>query len=131
MAAARGNIAGVGIDIVAIDRVWTLWVENHSRFKECILTELEIELMPFGRLKREEHLATRFAAKEATIKVLSLSNSVPYELNDIEVVGDRQVTVQVAGHLRARAEALGFGKITGSCSVAGRIAVAVVMGESA
>ncbi|GAA3409929.1 holo-ACP synthase [Paenibacillus hodogayensis] len=64
-------IAGVGIDLLDIDRVKRLLAQPHGeRFVERVLTprERELALRRAGRLA--EFVAGRFAAKEAVVKAL-------------------------------------------------------------
>lgn len=71
-------IIGIGIDIVPIDEFRKA---NHKgRIAEFFLTKEEISLIP--KKRTDEHLASRFAAKEAVIKAF------PHKLepHDFEII---------------------------------------------
>jgi len=61
-------VKGIGIDIIEVDRVKKLAEEN-PRFLERIFTEREISYCSEKRNKYQ-HLAARFAAKEAFFKAI-------------------------------------------------------------
>ena len=69
-------IAGVGIDIVDIDR-FERSLERTPRLKMKLFTEAE-------RIKSIQSLAARFAAKEALIKALNAENGILW--HEAEVV---------------------------------------------
>jgi len=78
-------MTSVGVDIVDVDRIRDLHQRYGSRFLDRVFTELEIEYSFRSRGNRVfEHLAARFAAKEAVIKALGYR--VP--LRSIEVTND-------------------------------------------
>lgn len=64
------QIAGIGIDMVELERIEHLWQKKQERFISRILSEAERQV--FHRLpserRRLEFLAGRFAAKEAFAK---------------------------------------------------------------
>ena len=60
-------MAGVGVDIVEIDRVKNIRLLR--RFAEYFLTPMEVAVFD-GRIDKVAFIASRFAAKEATIKAL-------------------------------------------------------------
>lgn len=75
------NIEGVGLDLVAVERIERmvdLWGE---KFLNRIYTEKEIEYC-LPKKRKYEHLAGRFAAKEAYIKAAGAKLS----WKEIEVV---------------------------------------------
>lgn len=79
------RMTSVGVDIVDVDRIRDLHQRYGSRFLDRVFTELEIEYSFRSRGNRVfEHLAARFAAKEAVIKALGYR--VP--LRSIEVTND-------------------------------------------
>ena len=61
-------VIGVGIDIIEVERVRKL-AEKHPRFLERIFTSREIKYCMQKRNKYQ-HLAARFAAKEAFFKAI-------------------------------------------------------------
>ena len=61
-------IAGIGIDIIDVERVKKL-AEKNPRFLKRIFTDREISYCQKKRNKHQ-HLAARFAAKEAFFKAI-------------------------------------------------------------
>ncbi|MGA1822969.1 MAG: holo-ACP synthase [Thermoplasmatota archaeon] len=79
----RGEVAGVGIDIVDVDNMEKL-LSGRSRSR--IFTSGELVYCD-GKENPILHLSGRFAAKESVIKALSLSRDSGLILKDIEIVG--------------------------------------------
>ena len=121
-------IIGIGVDIVEIERI-RLALENPKtgeRFRERVFTADEIAYCSRRRFGHESY-AARFAAKEAMIKVLG------------EAVGWREIEVarttdppelRLHGRARARADALGIGRVFLSLSHTAELAIAYVVAES-
>lgn len=84
-------IIGIGIDVVAIDRIRQA-MEHNSRFLERILTERERQT-----LLTPERVAGRWAAKEALSKALPRLN----HWHDVEVMNGLtgEPVVTLAAHL--------------------------------
>jgi holo-[acyl-carrier protein] synthase len=61
-------IIGIGVDIIEVERIQRL-AEKSPRFLERVFTPKEIEYSN-GKKNRYQHLAARFAAKEAFFKAL-------------------------------------------------------------
>ncbi len=61
-------IVGLGIDITELDRIKSSLEKFGERFMNTFLTEKEIKLVP--KVNNIQHLAARFAAKEAAVKAL-------------------------------------------------------------
>lgn len=61
-------IIGIGVDIIDVGRIQKLAEEN-PRFLKRVFTPEEIEYCS-GKANRYQHLAARFAAKEAFFKAL-------------------------------------------------------------
>jgi len=61
-------IVGVGIDIIEVARIQRA-VEKNPRFCDRVFTEREVRYCE-GKKNRFQHLAARFAAKEAFFKAL-------------------------------------------------------------
>lgn len=80
------RIVGIGIDIVKIDRFSNINLEKDKKFLERLFTQKEIEYC-FSRSNPSQHLATRFAGKEAVIKALDLNKKeLLIEYKDIEIL---------------------------------------------
>lgn len=121
-------IIGIGVDIVEIERIRAA-LENPKtgeRFRQRVFTDGEIAYCS-RRRRAHESYAARFAAKEATIKVLG------------EAVGWREIeiartngppVIHLHGRARARADALGIVRLFLSLSHSAELAIAYVIGES-
>ncbi len=93
--------SGVGIDLLEIDRLERA-LERHPRLAERVFTAGEREYAA-SRARPARHLAARFAAKEAVVKALGLSEG--FGLGEIEVVAGEPPTVSLSG--RAERAAVG------------------------
>jgi holo-[acyl-carrier protein] synthase len=69
-------VFGIGIDIIEIDRIQTSIEKYGDHFLNKIYTPSEIEYC-FGKTNKYQHLAARFAAKEAVYKALSSETDEP------------------------------------------------------
>ncbi|MCB5363299.1 holo-ACP synthase [Pusillimonas sp. CC-YST705] len=74
-------IAGIGTDVVRVERIARAYERQGERFARRILGEQELEVF-HGRLQRDasrgmRYLATRFAAKEAFSKAIGLGMHSP------------------------------------------------------
>lgn len=74
-------IAGVGIDLIKMDRIDRAWQRHPDRFPEKILGQDELKVFRAraarDRLRGVRYLATRFAAKEAFSKAIGLGMHTP------------------------------------------------------
>jgi holo-[acyl-carrier protein] synthase len=80
------RIIGNGVDIIEVSRVKNAINRYGKNFLERIFTEKELENAREHN-QRFQHLAGRFAAKEAVFKALSRSR---LNFRDVEVLNDRQ-----------------------------------------
>lgn len=78
-------IAGLGVDIVEIDRMRAA-LERHPRLRERCFSEEERAYCD-ARNRPEVHYALRFAAKEAVLKALG-TGFAGMRFTDVEVVRD-------------------------------------------
>jgi holo-[acyl-carrier protein] synthase len=78
-------ILGHGIDIVETDRIRRLIEEHGERFLERVYTKIEQDHAAKSTKRRIEHLAGRFAAKEAVLKVLGTGWRGGIAWTDIEI----------------------------------------------
>jgi holo-[acyl-carrier protein] synthase len=85
--------AGVGIDLLEIDRLERA-LRRHPRLAERIFTAAERSYAA-ARARPARHLAARFAAKEAVVKALGLSQGLG--LCEIEVVGGKPPRIRLTG----------------------------------
>ncbi len=80
-------IHGIGTDIVAVGRIEKAWQKHGDSFLDKILTVPEIEYC-LGKTNQAQHLAGRFAAKEAVLKALGTGLSQGISWQEIEVSSD-------------------------------------------
>lgn len=90
MAALPGSVAGIGTDIVRLDRIVNAYERQPSRFARRILGEQELAVFQ-SRLARDasrgmRYLATRFAAKEAFSKAIGLGMHSPMSWARMQVL---------------------------------------------
>jgi holo-[acyl-carrier protein] synthase len=80
-------VLGIGIDIIEIDRIKKSIDKYGDSFLNKIYTNMEIE---YSLLKanKYQHLAARFAAKEAIAKALSYSGENGFNWQDIEIYNE-------------------------------------------
>jgi holo-[acyl-carrier protein] synthase len=76
-------IRGVGVDIIEITRVGDLTARYGERFLRKIFTPAEIQYCT-SRHHAAQHLAARFAAKEALSKALATGWTGTFRWTDIE-----------------------------------------------
>lgn len=125
-------ILGHGVDIVEVARVGRLLDDHAERFIERCFTPSEVGHAGDGP-RRLEHLAGRFAAKEAVLKALATGLTQGIAWTDIEVVpeGSGAPTVRLSGMAARIASDRGISRIWLSISHISTHAVAsaVAVGE--
>ena len=116
-----------GVDIIEIPRIRRVFEHYGDRFLRRIYTDREIAYCR----GRAPQLASRFAAKEATMKALG-TGVRGIRWRDIEVVRGRGQAprIELHGTARARADRLGLTDIALSLSHSREFAVASVVGDS-
>ncbi len=116
-----------GVDIIEIHRIKRVFEQYGDRFLYRIYTEREIAYCR----GRAPQLASRFAAKEATMKALG-TGVRGIRWRDIEVVRGRGQAprIELHGTAQARADRLGLTDIALSLSHSREFAVASVVGDS-
>lgn len=92
---------GLGIDIVKVGRIESLVEKWGEKFLYRVFTEREIDYC-LSRSRRFEHLAGRFAAKEALIK--AMENKVAW--TDIEILSTSEGSPRVELHIEEKREDL-------------------------
>lgn len=105
-------ILGHGIDLVDVARIKGLLERHGERFERRIYTEDELAYCNAQVKRRPEHLAARFAAKEAILKALGTGLSGGISWTELEVVRLPSGQPVVLLHGRA-AEIAGARGITG------------------
>ncbi len=116
-----------GVDIIEIERVKRVYAQYGDRFLRRIYTDVEAAYCR----GRAPQLASRFAAKEAVMKLLG-TGVRGVRWRDIEVVRGRgqAPSIRLHGTAIARAERIGLTDIAVSLSHSREFAVASVVGES-
>lgn len=103
-------IVGHGIDIVETERIRRLTLEHGQRFLDRCFTPAEQSYCNRNEKRRFEHLAGRFAAKEAILKVIGTGWSGGIAWTDIEILPSAagQPLVTLTGETLAIAQRLGI-----------------------
>jgi holo-[acyl-carrier protein] synthase len=134
-------LTAIGLDLVEIRKVKRLWDRHGNRISGLIFTDRELKELhrkdmsglSLGAALSERQaslLAAKFAAKEATIKVLSLPYDLEYKFSDIEIVGLETFSVELFGSLPDYAEKRGIKQLMGGSATSDLMAVAIVIGGS-
>jgi holo-[acyl-carrier protein] synthase len=123
-------IVGVGIDLVAIDRVRALVERHGERGRRRLFTKGELDDCD-RRIDPAECLAARFAAKEAALKALGTGKQPELRWTEIEVAegeGGKPGLV-FSGGVQACAERAGVTRVSLSLTHEAGLAGAVVILE--
>jgi holo-[acyl-carrier protein] synthase len=80
-------VLGIGIDIIEIDRIKKSIDRFGDKFLKKIYTTIELEYC-LRKKNKYQHLAARFAAKEAIYKALSNDTSEVYSWQDVEIYNE-------------------------------------------
>lgn len=78
------KILGIGVDIENLDRFQGLTIESDSQFLNKIYTKNELKYC-FSKKNPAQHLAARFAGKEAVIKAMNGSYNKIFSVKDIVI----------------------------------------------
>lgn len=113
-----------GMDLAVVSRVDEL-MSSQPELRERVFTARELAYCD-RRKRGGEHLAARWAAKEAVLKSLGTGMGPRMEWTDIEVVNDRagRPQVRLHGEVEVVARSLGMHSIDISMSHSGGLAVA-------
>ncbi|MEE9211407.1 MAG: holo-ACP synthase [Phycisphaeraceae bacterium] len=102
------RIVGHGIDIVETARIARMLAEHEQRFLRRCFTDAE-QAFANDRARQIEHLAGRFAAKEAVLKVLGTGWRNGIAWTDVEIIRERSGAPQVVLHGRCKEVAAELG----------------------
>jgi holo-[acyl-carrier protein] synthase len=121
-------ILGIGIDITEIKKI-----EESIRskaFQQKVFTSAELKAVD-GFKNKAEHLAGKFAAKEAFMKAIGAGIRQEVWFTQIEVLKDEfgKPYANVSGEAEARLKESGAKQVQISISHSGGVAVAVVILE--
>lgn len=106
------NIIGHGIDLVECERIQQLAERYGDRFLTRIFTPTELDYC-MGRVRKWEHLAGRFAVKEAILKAIGTGWRGKIAWTDMAVSNDPagRPSIKLNGHTREVAEQRGISEI--------------------
>ena len=123
-------ILGVGLDVVEVARVRASVRRSGERFSQRVFTPAEIAYCA-GRARKFEHLAARFAAKEATLKALGTGITGWASMQEVEIVHDAagRPEIRLRGGVLRRARSLGVKATHLSISHTEGVAAAMVVLE--
>jgi holo-[acyl-carrier protein] synthase len=80
-------VTGIGIDIIEIERIKKSVDNFGNNFLNKIFTKTELDYS-LSRINKYQHLAARFAAKEAIYKALSNDTEQVYSWQDVEIYNE-------------------------------------------
>jgi holo-[acyl-carrier protein] synthase len=120
----------VGIDLVSVNAVRDSIREFGDRYLKRFYTEAELRDCDTGQGIVAERLAARFAAKEATLKVLRPGDeAIPWRTMGVVRHGPGWVTVELSGRAATLAAESGLRDFELSISHEDNYASAVVIAE--
>jgi len=127
---SESGILGIGLDLVEVARVRASVRRLGERFAQRVFTPDEIAYCA-GRARKFEHLAARFAAKEATLKALGTGITGWASMQEVEVVHNAagRPEIRLRGGVLRRARSLGVTAAHLSISHTEGVAAAVVVLE--
>ena len=125
------NLVSQGIDMVSCQRLAEAIDRHGDRFLQRVFTQAELDYC-MGRKRQIEHLAGRFAAKEAVLKVLGTGWRDGISWTDIEIrnLPSGQPQVRLSGRCREIADGMALSKILISISHIDTHAVASAIGAA-
>ncbi len=114
----------IGVDVVDVGRISRLAAEHEARL-DAVFTRRELAYCA-GKRRRDEHLAARFAGKEAVLKAFSTGLARRMRWTEVEIVNDRRgrPEVHLHGEVAAAAERRGLARVDVSLSHTAGLAVA-------
>ncbi len=103
------NVIGHGIDIIECERIKAVWDRHGDRFLQRVFTPGEIQYC-LAKKDPLPHLAGRFAAKEAVLKVLGTGWRGEIGWTDVEVTHTTSGAPKIVltGHSACIAQQLGI-----------------------
>ena len=121
------GVVRLGIDLVHVPRIADSLRDFGERFARRLFTEAEIAYAQSSDAERDARFAARFAAKEATIKALSLSEAgVNWRDMEVQRADDGSCAMVLGGEALAAARALRINRVLVCLSHDGDYAAAVV-----
>lgn len=122
----------VGIDLVSVEEVRRSIRDHGERYLKRIYTDSELDDCREGDSFCAERLAARFAAKEATLKVLRPDDeAIPWRLMNVVRRRPGWLELELSGRAAALAQDAGMSEFAVSISHEADYASAVVVAELA
>lgn len=121
-------VVGIGIDLTPISRIEGLLDRWGEKLERRLFTDAERSFCR-GRGEPAQHLAARFAAKEATLKALAVPPGLSWHEMEVVSAAGGAPTLVLRGEAGAAATRLGVTRSHLSLTHAGDLAVAVVVLE--
>jgi holo-[acyl-carrier protein] synthase len=117
----------VGVDLVPVARLERLVTENPG-ILETLFTERELAYC-LGKRRRYEHLAARFAGKEAVLKAFGTGMGQRMRWTDVEIVNTvlGRPRVHLSGEVATWADRHGLSDLDVSLTHAADLAIAQVV----
>jgi len=124
-------IVGHGVDLAPVARIASMRERHSERFLARVFTPEEQAYASDRPRRIDEHLAARFAAKEATLKALGtgLTGGIRWTDISIERLESGAPTLRLRGAAAAAGERIGARRWVVSLSHAGGMAIASVIAE--
>jgi holo-[acyl-carrier protein] synthase len=121
----------VGLDLVSVETIADSLRTHGARYLDRVYSPTEVADCRTGGEIDPQRLAARFAAKEATFKVLRVGDEA-VAWTDVEVVRDQSgwVSLLLSGRAGTLAEAAGISELALSLSHEQGCAAAVVVAET-
>ncbi len=121
-------IVGLGIDLCEIERIASMMERWGTRFTERVFTQAERDYA-LGKAQAAQHLAARFAVKEATLKALGVPRGLSWKEMEVRGGGKARPQLELHGVAQRAAADLGIDRFTITITHAGGMAAAVVIAE--
>jgi holo-[acyl-carrier protein] synthase len=121
-------IAGIGIDIVDIERIRVLHQRHGERFLHRVFSPGEVAFC-MQRIDPSACLAARFAAKEAFLKAIGIGKSRGLNFHEVKVGGAGRPQIELSGKAKDLADEIGIKGIHVSLSHERDHAIAMVIVE--
>ena len=128
-------IYGVGIDIISLDKIRSICSKNRILLKDNLFSEEELDDAGIdGEVETLSNkqtclLASKFAAKEATIKAIGLPHDTSFNWSDIIVKGKNNVSIETCRNIKTFIKQIGILSLNGSVSSSSSHSMAIVIGE--
>lgn len=121
-------IIGLGLDLCSISRMEALIAKWGTRFTERVFTPTEREYVA-SKANPAQHLAARFAVKEATLKALNVPSGCSWQEMEVRGGGSERPQLHLSGRADEAATLLRIDAFFVTITHAADVAAAVVIAE--